>query len=79
MATSTGNILLGAAAGLGVAVAGYVIYKKNQDQIDSFLRDQGFNIPVTAGAGYDGMSLEELMLNKERLEDLIAEKEATEE
>lgn len=70
------KFLVGAAAGLGLAVAGYVIYKKNQDKIDSFLRDQGLNIPVAAGSGYEDMTLEDLMLNKERLEDLIAEKEA---
>ncbi len=69
------KFLLGAAIGLGTAAAGYVMYKKNQDKIDSFLRDQGFNIPVVEGAGYDNMSLEDLVLNKERLEDLIAEKE----
>lgn len=75
---TTNKFLLGAAVGLGTAAAGYFVYKKNQDKIDSFLRDQGFNIPVAEGAAYEDMSLEELMLNKERLEDLIAENEAAE-
>lgn len=75
---TTNKFLLGAAIGLGTAAAGYVVYKKNQDKIDSFLRDQGFNIPVAEGGSYQDMTLEDLMLNKERLEDLIAEKEASE-
>lgn len=71
----TNKFLLGAAVGFGTAVAGYCLYKKNQDKVDSFLREQGFHLPSSTEAGYQDMSLEELMLNKERLEDLIAEKE----
>ncbi|MBS6019709.1 MAG: hypothetical protein KH846_05855 [Leptotrichia wadei] len=58
-----GNIkkehLVGAAVGVGTVAVGYYLYKKNQSKVDSFLRKQGINIKTT----------------KERLEDLIAEKE----
>ena len=54
----------------------FTIYtKKNQSKVDSFLRKQGINIKTSSEATYDNMNLEELMTTKERLEDLIAEKE----
>ena len=64
-----------ALAGAGAAALGYFLYKKNQDKVDGFLRQQGFNIPASKSTSFDKLSLEELVLNKERLEDLIAEKE----
>lgn len=74
----TNKFLLGAAVGFGTAVTGYYLYKKNQDKVDSFLREQGFHLPPSKEVGYQDMSLEDLMLNKERIEDLIAEKEMAE-
>ena len=67
--------LVGAAVGVGTVAVGYYLYKKNQSKVDSFLRKQGINIKTSSGATYDNMNLEELMTTKERLEDLIAEKE----
>ena len=65
----------GLVTGAGLAAAGYYLYKNNQEKVDSFLRGHGLNIPSAKANDFDGMSLEELMLNKERLEDLIAERE----
>ena len=67
--------LLGAAFGVGTVAAGYYLYKKNQNKVDSFLRKQGINIKTSSEAAYENMNLEELMTTKEHLEDLIAEKE----
>jgi hypothetical protein len=69
------NHLVGFAVGLGTAAVGIYLYKRNQARIDGWLREQGINIPLSAGNDYAAMSLEELVLEKERLEDLIAERE----
>lgn len=76
---SKNKFLLGLSVGVGAAAAGYYVYKKNQDKIDDFLREQGINMPCSKGKDYESMDLEELVLNKEELEDLIAEKMADEE
>jgi hypothetical protein len=65
----------GALVGVGICAAGYYLYKKNQNQVDSFLRDQGINVPTSNHKDYKNMSIEELMETKELIEDLIAEKE----
>jgi hypothetical protein len=61
--------------GVGAAAVAYYIYKKNQDQIDEFLRRQGIQIPDYGKKDPANMTLEELVGEKERLEDLIAEHE----
>lgn len=61
--------------GLGAAAAGFYFYKKNQKQVDEWLRKQGIELPVAAGGDYGNMSLEDLVHEKENLEDLIAERE----
>ncbi|EDS77524.1 conserved hypothetical protein [Clostridium botulinum C str. Eklund] len=61
--------------GVGVCAVGYYIYKKNQSQVDSFLKKQGINITNNTSKNYNSMSLEELMETKELIEDVIAEKE----
>lgn len=65
----------GFVVGLGAAGLGYYVYKKNQKQIDEFLKSQGINLPTSPGADYSEFTLEELVAEKERLEDLIAERE----
>ncbi|AEB76291.1 hypothetical protein [Clostridium botulinum] len=65
--------------GVGVCAVGYYVYKKNQSQVDSFLKKQGINISNSASKNYNNMSLEELMETKELIEDIIAEKEMDEE
>ena len=66
--------LKGAAVGVGVCAVGYYIYKKNQNKVDDFLRQQGINVP-SQSANFSNMSLPELMETKETLEDLIAERQ----
>jgi hypothetical protein len=65
----------GFAVGLGAAAVGFYLYKKNQARVDDWLREQGVNVPAAASRDTASMSLEELTLEKERLEDLIAERE----
>ncbi|WP_414698066.1 hypothetical protein [Peptacetobacter sp. AB845] len=67
--------LTGALVGVGVCAVGYYAYKKNQEKVDSFLRNQGINLASDNCKEFVSMSLEELMETKETLEDLIAEKE----
>lgn len=67
--------LVGFAVGLGTAAAGIYLYKKNQPQIDAWLRQQGINLPLGDSRDRSAMSLEELVLEKEHIEDLIAERE----
>ena len=75
MMNITNEHLTGAAVGLGTAALGYYLYRKNQQRIDEWLRKQGINMPQSATQNPSSMSLEELMAEKERLEDLIAERE----
>lgn len=65
----------GFAVGLGAAAVGFYLYKKNQGRVDDWLREQGVNVPAAASRDTANMSLEELTLEKERLEDIIAERE----
>ena len=66
----------GFVCGLGAAALGLYLYKKNQSKVDKFLRSQGIKIAETPAKNYGVMTLEELVTEKERLEDLIAEREA---
>ncbi len=71
----TSEHVTGFAVGLGAAALGVYLYKRNQQQVDQWLRQQGINVPE-AGANDEGrMSIEDLTRQKERLEDLIAERE----
>lgn len=67
--------LTGFAIGLGAAAAGYYLYCKNKSQVDQFLKEHGIEIPSAPAVDTEGLSLEQLILEKERLEDLIAERE----
>ncbi len=71
----TSQHITGFAIGLGVAGLGFYVYKKNQTQIDDFLRKQGIQLPDKTSQDHSAMTLEELVSEKERLEDLIAERE----
>jgi hypothetical protein len=63
--------------GLGAAAAGFYFYKKKQKRVDEWLRKHGIELPATSGNDYGTMTLEELVRQKEHLEDLIAEREHT--
>ena len=67
--------LTGFAVGLGAAALGFYMYKKNQANVDGWLRQQGINVPQAANGNPAVMNLEDLVAEKERLEDLIAERE----
>ena len=75
--TITSNHVTGFVVGIGVASLGLYMYKKNEAQIDECLRRQSINIPFPGFQTKDqsGMSLEDLQREKERLEDLLAERE----
>ncbi len=66
--------ITGALVGVGICAVGYYVYKKNQNKVDDFLRQQGINVP-SQSTNFSTMSLPELMETKETLEDLIAEKQ----
>lgn len=67
--------LTGFAVGLGAAAAGYYLYLKNKTQIDQFLKEHGIDMPSGPVVDCASLSLEQLILEKERLEDIIAERE----
>ena len=67
--------LVGFAAGIVASAGGYYLYKKNQSRVDAWLRDQGIRVPQSSSTNPDSMSLEELVIEKEKLEDLIATRE----
>ncbi len=77
MALSSQHVT-GFVLGLGAAAAGFYFYKKNQKQVDEWLRKQGIELPVASAGDHSAMTLEELVREKENLEDLIAEREHAE-
>jgi hypothetical protein len=71
----TSQHVTGFFVGVGAAAVGYYFYKNNQAKVDDFLRRQGIQIPERTMRDPASLSLEELVQEKERLEDLIAERE----
>jgi len=65
-------LVKGILIGVGVSVVGFCAYKHNEDKVDDFLRRHDVKSPA---AGFETMSVEDLMRTKETIEDLIAEKE----
>ncbi len=63
--------------GVGVSAIGFYAYKQNEEKVDNFLRIHGVKVK-TPTAGFETMSVEDLMRTKENIEDLIAEKEQQE-
>ena len=63
--------------GVGVSAIGFYAYKQNEEKVDNFLRSHGMKVK-TPTAGFETMSVEDLMRTKESIEDLIAEKEQQE-
>lgn len=61
--------------GLGAAAAGFYLYKKNQNKVDDFLSKQGIKVPGSSKKDLSSLSLEDLVREKEHLEDVIAERE----
>jgi len=69
------NHITGFLVGLGVAGVGFYVYRKNQRNVDAWLNRQGINVQSSGGKDPAAMSMEELVIEKEQLEDLIAERE----
>lgn len=67
--------ITGFAVGVGAAAVGFYLYKQNQQKVDTFLRQHGIDMPAAGTVDSDGLSLEQLVSEKERLEDIIAERE----
>ena len=65
----------GFVAGIGVSALGFYLYKRNQSKVDAFLGSHGIQLSSPLEKDPQSMSLKELILAKEELEDLIAEKE----
>jgi len=65
----------GFVVGLGAAAVGFYFYKKNQHQVDAFLREHGIELPECSTLSVENLTLEQLVSEKERLEDIIAERE----
>jgi hypothetical protein len=67
----TRDFLIGFLAGAVTGVVGYRVYEQNSGQLQRILRPQAGQVDNTTGAEPD---LEDLVAQKERLEDLIAER-----
>lgn len=65
----------GFVVGVGVAATGYYVYMKNKDKVDAFLIKNGINVNTAKADDLSTLTLEELLLKKEQVEDIIAEKE----
>ena len=71
----TSDHVTGFVIGLGVAASGFYLYKVNQKEVDAWLERQGIHVPGASASDYSSMTLAELVREKEKLEDLIAERE----
>lgn len=67
----TRDFWIGFVTGAVTGVVGYRLYEQNQGQLGRLVQSQPF------GGGGHQPSVEELMAQKERLEDLIAEQRGT--
>lgn len=65
--------MTGFIAGVGFSALGLYLYKKNKSQVDEFLKSHG--IEIAEERNFGDMTIEQLTEEKERLEDLIAERE----
>lgn len=71
----TSQHLTGFAVGIGASAVGFYLYKKNQSKVDAFLQEHGIQISSVFEKDPKSMTLKELIIAKEELEDMIAEKE----
>lgn len=89
----TNDHLVGFAAGTAVTALALYWYDQNRERVDRFLQSQGVGpgqpgmpwqqapqyAPPPAASGDQKPTMEELMAQKERLEDMIAELQAAQE
>jgi hypothetical protein len=85
----TNDHMVGFAAGVAVTALAFYWYDQNRDRVDEFMNAQGIGVgqrgapwgqapqyaspPTAGGTAGETPTLEELMAQKERLEDMIAE------
>ena len=69
------NHVIGFAAGITASAACFYMYKRNQASFDAWLGKHGINLAGPSGKNPESMTLEELVTEKERFEDIIAERE----
>lgn len=69
------NHIVGFATGIVASAGAFYLYKKNQTRVDGWLREQGIPVPNRAAVDPESLSLEELVVEKEKLEDMIATRE----
>jgi len=67
--------LIGFLFGISASALGLHYYKKNKSLIDALIRDARAQAEPAMADAMEGLSIEELLLMKERLEDIIAEHE----
>lgn len=74
------NFLLGFLGGAIAGAAGYKLYEQNGGQLQSLIHGMGISNPMPCETTSNGVEpdLAELISQKERLEDLIAEQMAAE-
>lgn len=75
---TTRPVLKGVLIGVGASAAAFFLYKRHEDKVDGFLRNQGFDVGCGCESDFEALTVEELMHVKEKVEDLIAEKEMCE-
>lgn len=77
MVTVNNDIVKGLLIGVGISAVGFYAYKKNEEKVDSFMRQHGIDVkPKTTD--FREMSIADLLRAKEDIEDIIAEKEIAE-
>ena len=67
--------ITGFAVGIGASALGFYLYKRNQSKVDAFLGKYGIQLSSSMDKDPESMTLKELIMAKEELEDMIAEKE----
>ena len=68
------QLVKGILIGAGVSLVAFCAYKSNEEKVDAFLNRHGIKVK-TPGTSLESLTIEELMRQKEDIEDLIAEKE----
>lgn len=77
MVTVNNDIVKGLLIGVGISAVGFYAYKKNEEKVDSFMRQHGIDVkPKTTD--FREMSIADLLRAKEDIEDIIAEKKIAE-
>lgn len=68
------DFLLGFVSGTVVGAVGYRLYEQNQGQLSQLIQNPISNIQPLQSVQKQDLTIEDLVAQKERLEDLIAEK-----